>query len=676
VTKRSIVIEDLLRIRFPQHAAVSPDGTKVAFALAHLDYDSNEIRGVLWVVPIGGGPPTPITADDSRDTTPKWSPDGRSIAFLSNRSGKRRGWKRAPLQLWVMSADGGEGRQLTAFRVGVSEFAWSPDGRTIAFITRGTLEEVERQLDEDEVIVREIRRPKYKFDRIGFLDGYAHLWTVPAAGGTPVRLTTGDFDHEGVTWLPTGREIVVLANRSPQADFSFARDLWLVNATTGSLRPLTDRTGPCASPQVSPDGKWISFVGHDYPESSARNTAIWVVPTMGGMPINLTADFDHSVGNSVGTDVRFVPLLPSTAWTADGGAIIFFSTIAGRTHLFSVGVLDKTARQLTDGDEVIADLAAGGGMIVYQRIGPASLDELWFLDPSSRARRLAGFNDGLLGELELGQTRRFSYEGADGWPMEGWILTPPGFDPAKKYPAILRIHGGPHGAFGEAFGHYPQVLAARGYVLVYVNPRGSQGYGEAFMRSVVADWGTKDSHDILFGLDHVLAQGFVDPDRTAVTGGSYGGFMTNWLITHTSRFRCAVTEVCVSNLHSKYGTSDIGATWGEIEYGGTPWDDPTTLLQHSPIAYVKNVTTPVLITANEQDHRCPVEQSEQFFIALKKLGKEAAFLRFQGESHTMASNGRPKPRLERLRRLLAWFDKYLEPAGSQSETRSAVHAGN
>jgi dipeptidyl aminopeptidase/acylaminoacyl peptidase len=491
VTKRSIVIEDLLRIRFPQQAAVSPDGRRVAFALTHLDSVSNEILGALWVVPIDGRSTSPLTADDARDTTPKWSPDGRSIAFLSNRSGKRRGWKRSPMQLWLMPADGGEGRQLTAFKTGVSEFAWSPDGRTIAFITRGELEEVEREPDEDEVIVREIRRPKYKFDRLGFLEGYAQLWTVPAAGGTPVQLTIGDFDHEGVAWLPSGREIVVVANRSPQADFSFARDLWLVDATTGALRQLTHKTGPCASPKVSPDGNWISFVGHDYPESSARNAAIWVVPSAGGTPTNLTAHFDHSVGNSVGTDVRLVPLLPSTAWTVDSSAIIFFATVSGRTHLHSVGVQDKTVRQLTDGDEVIADLTAGGGMVVYQRISPTSLDELWVLDPNGRARRLVGVNDDLLGELELGKTKRFSYEGADGWPMEGWMLTPPGFDPAKKYPAILRIHGGPHGAFGEAFGHYPQVLAARGYVLVYVNPRGSQGYGEAFARSVVSDWGRR-----------------------------------------------------------------------------------------------------------------------------------------------------------------------------------------
>jgi dipeptidyl aminopeptidase/acylaminoacyl peptidase len=209
------------------------------------------------------------------------------------------------------------------------------------------------------------------------------------------------------------------------------------------------------------------------------------------------------------------------------------------------------------------------------------------------------------------------------------------------------------------------LLAALGYVVVWTNPRGSGGYGEAFTKAVVEDWGVKDRQDILMGLDHAIAQGFIDPERVAVTGGSYGGFMTNTLIGLTNRFRCAITEVCVSNLHSFFGTSDIGATWGEVEWGGTPWDDTEKLLKHSPIMNVKHVSTPVLITANEADHRCPVEQSEQFFTALRKLGKDAEFLRFQGESHTMGSNGRPKPRIERLKRLTAWFGRHLQPRRAQ-----------
>ncbi len=671
---RPIEIDDLLRIRFPHHAALSPDGTRVVFSLARLDAESNQIRAALWRVPSAGGTPTPFTADEGRDANPKWSPDGRWIAFLSNRSGQRRGWKRAPMQLWVIPVDGGEAYQLTSFRVGVSQVAWSPDGRTLAFVSRGSLDDPERTPNEDELVVREIRRPKYKFDAMGYLEGYADLWTVPVVGGTPIQLTTGDFDHESPVWLPSGREVVVVANRSAQADLSVARDLWAVTLQTRAMRQLTHKTGPCASPAVSPDGQWISFVGHDDPMGVARNAAVWVVPSTGGTAVNLTAAFDQSVGNAVGSDVRLVPLLPATAWSAESDAIIFFSTTAGRTHLYRVGVRERTVRQLTDGDEAIADLTAAGGVVVYQRISPTTLDELWTLGPDGRPRKLAGFNDALLGEVEIRQPKRFAYEGAEGWPMEGWVLTPPSFDPAQKYPAILRIHGGPHAAFGEALAHYPQVLAAQGYVVVWTNPRGSQGYGEAFTRAVVTDWGPKDSQDILRGLDHVIAQGFIDPERTAVTGGSYGGFMTNWLITQTSRFRCAVSEVSISNLTSFYGTSDIGATWGELEWGATPWDDPTTLLKHSPLSYVKNVTTPVLITANEQDHRCPIEQSEQFFIALRKLGKETTFLRFQGESHTMGSSGRPKHRIERLRRLVAWFDKYLEPAGVRAAVQSAVHA--
>ncbi len=668
MNRRPVEVDDLLKIQFPHDPALSPDGRRVVFALARLDHEANEFRGNLWMLPVEGGPPTPFTSGEARDTSPVWSPDGRWIAFLSNRGGKRGGHKKAAVQLWIIPVDGGEARQLTFFKAGVSQPAWSPDGRTLAFVTRGTADKLEtggKNAEDDELIVREITRPKYKFDGMGFLEGYAHIWTVPLESGDPTRLTDGDFDHDAPAWLLGGREIVFLANRTPGADFSFVRDVWATDVHTGAIRRLTRNTGPAVSLAPSPDGRWIAFVGHDFHAKSATNNGLWIVPTAGGHAINLTADFDRSVGNAVGSDARIVPMFPTPAWTPDGRALIFFATDAGRAHLSRVTVADRAIQQLTSGAEVVADLTAAAGQIVYQRMSPTSLDELWLLPPSGEPRRLAEFNDDLLAQLEITEPQRFAYTGVDGWPINGWVLTPPGFDPARKYPAILRIHGGPHSAYGDTWNHYVAVLAARGYVVVWTNPRGSQGYGESFTRSVVEDWGGKDSQDILLGLDHAIAQGFIDPDRVAVTGGSYGGFMTNWLISHTDRFRCAISEVCVSNLLSFFGTSDIGATWGEVEWGATPWDDPDKLLAHSPLMHVKNVTTPVLITANEADHRCPVEQSEQFYVALRKLGKEATFLRFQGESHTMGSNGRPKPRMERLRRLTAWFDRYLHPAAER-----------
>jgi dipeptidyl aminopeptidase/acylaminoacyl peptidase len=672
MNRRPVEIDDLLKIKFPHNPALSPDGRRVVFALARLDHESNEWRGSLWMVPTADGAPTPFTSDEARDASPVWSPDGRWIAFLSNRGGKRRGRKKAVMQLWVIPVDGGEARQLTFFKTGVTQPAWAPDGLTLVFVSRGTLDKLEADAkgaggaEDDELIVREITRPKYKFDGMGFLEGYAHIWTVPLDGGDPAPLTEGDYDHEAPAWLSGGREIIFVANRTPEADFSFVRDVWAVDAQTRTLRQITHHTGPAFSLVPSPDSRTIAFVGHDFHAKSATNNGLWIVPTSGGQVTNLTAGFDQSVGNAVGSDARLVPLFPTPAWTPDGSAVIFFATDHGRTHLYRIGVADRKIQQLTEGWEVIADLTAAAGQVVYQRMSPTSLDELWLLPASGDPRRLAGFNDDLLSQFDIKEPQRFTYTGVNGWPMEGWLQTPPGFDPKKKYPAILRIHGGPHAAYGDTFNHYVEVLAARGYVVVWTNPRGSQGYGEAFTRAVVTDWGGKDSQDILLGLDHAIAQGCIDPERVAVTGGSYGGFMTNWLITHTQRFRCAITEVCVSNLHAFFGTSDIGATWGEVEWGATPWDDPEKLLAHSPVMYVKNVTTPVLVTANEADHRCPVEQSEQFYMALRKLGKEATFLRFQGESHTMGSNGRPKPRMERLRRLTAWFDKYLQPVAERA----------
>lgn len=661
MTRRRVEIDDVLKIRCPHDPALSPDGRRVVFALGRLDHGANVWRGNLWMLSIDGGPAVPFTGDEARDVSPAWSPDGRWIAFLSNRAGVRRGRKDPPMQLWIIPVDGGEARQLTFFKAGVSEPAWAPDSQSIAFVTRGTLEEREGDGD-DAVIVREITRVKYKFDGLGYLDGFTHIWTVPVGAGAPRRLTDGDFDHEAPAWLPTGREIVFVANRSANHEFSMARDLWAVDVEQRTLRQLTRHNGPAFAPTPSPDGRWIAYVGHDFHAKAATNNGVWVVPISGGVAVNLTAAFDRSVGNAIASDARLGPLSPSPVWTADGSAVIFYATDAGRTHLYRVGVANCAVRQLTDGPEVVADVTAAAGQIVYQRMGPATLDELWMLTPSGEPLRLAGFNAEFEAQIELGECRRFSYVGAEGWPMDGWIQLPPAFDPQTQYPAVLRIHGGPHSAYGDIWNHYVALLAAQGYVVIWTNPRGSQGYGEAFTRSVVEDWGTKDSQDILLGLDHVIAQGYVDPGRVAVTGGSYGGFMTNWLIGHTDRFRCALTEVPVSNLHSFFGTSDIGATWGEVQFGGAPWSDPQRLLAHSPLMFVHNVTAPVMIIANEADHRCPVEQAEQYYIALRKLGKEATFLRFQDASHTMSTNGRPKPRVERLRHVLGWFDRHLAPA--------------
>ena len=671
--RRPIEIDDLLRIRFPHDAAISPDASRVVFAVARFDYEANEFRGHLWIVPTAGGRPSPFTADEARDAEPVWSPDGRWIAFLSDRGGRRRGRKRAAMQLWVMPADGGEARQLTFFKAGASQPAWSSDGTMLVFVSRGTPEVLETSAAETDEppMVREITRPKYRFDALGYLEGYAHVWMVAADGGEPVALTDGDFDHESPVWLPGTQEVVCVANRTSDADFSFTRDLWAVDVRTHAMRKITYNSGPTHSPVPSPDGGQIAFVGNDFHAKSATNLGVWVVPASGGQAANLTAGFDRSVGNTVGSDARLTPLMGAPAWTPDGSALIFYATDSGCTHLYRVGVADRAVRPLTDGHEVVADLSAAAGSAVYQRMTPTSLDELWILTPTGQPRRLVGVNDELLGQLAIREPRHFTYTGVDGWALSGWYLVPPDFEPSRQYPAILRIHGGPHSAYGDTFNHYAHLLADRGYVVVWTNPRGSGGYGEAFTRAVVGDWGGKDSRDILLGLDHAIGQGFIDPARVAVTGGSYGGFMTNWLITHTSRFRCAVTEVCVSNLHSFYGTSDIGATWGEVEWGANPWDDPERLLMQSPLSYVRNVTTPVLITANEADHRCPVEQSEQFYMALRKWRKEVVFLRFKDESHTMQSTGRPKPRVERLKRLVAWFDRHLQPA---SEPVAAARA--
>ncbi|MGH7365892.1 MAG: S9 family peptidase, partial [Candidatus Rokuibacteriota bacterium] len=526
--------------------------------------------------------PRRFTTGSRRDTSPRWSPDGSRLAFVSEREAEKKG------QLYVMPVAGGEPIRLTDLRHGVSAPEWSPDGTRLAFVARvgGRPEPASEDEKRKSKPPRVITAMKHRFNGEGFTyDRRPQIFVVAADGGEPRQLTEGDYDHADPAWSPDGGSIVFASARHDDRDHDDAADIWLVAAGSGAPRRLTATAGPAGHPVVSPGGDTVAYLGRSAIRSFGDNLRLFTVPAGGGAPVCLTTDFDRSCS----------PLGVRPLWSRDGDEITFTAEDQGSLGVHRVGEGGGPVTRIVSGERGVSgfSIARDGGAIVFAASDPAAPAEIFICGADGGGERpLTDLNREWKREVALSRPERFRFERA-GMTVDGWIMKPFGFEAGKRYPLLLNVHGGPHAQYGYQFLDEFQIQAGAGYAVLYTNPRGSQGYGEAFTRAVVGDWGGDDAADVETGLDEALRRfDWIDPGRLGLLGGSYGGFMTSWIVGHSKRFRAACSERAVNSHVTMFGSSDIGHLFNAGELGDVlPWEDMAKYLERSPLTYAKDITT-------------------------------------------------------------------------------------
>jgi len=666
--KRCITAEDLYNLQLILGCTISPDGNHIAFSVQRVDKKAEKRYSNLWMVPADRGRAWQFTHGNQSDSQPQWSPDGSKIAFISNRGNAEQA------QIYIIPLGGGEARQLTNLKGTIGSFEWSPDGKQIVCMFRmKDKEAIEREEDEQKkklgVVSRQIRRVSYKLDGVGFLPKeHWHIWITDTSTGKSKQLTYSDVYSElSPHWSPDGKEIVFCSNRSEDPDLiPWAIDLFVMPVSGGELRKIEAPVGPKSMPTFSPDGKWLAYCGYEG-MTSAKQTCLWVVPVDGSRKAqNLTEKFDFHIAGSVGSDVRQAPPgATQPAWSSDGKRLYFQIAHHGNVTLKSLSLDgDKQSLQTVIGDEgalLSFNFDREQSKLAYLHGDVKNPGEIWVRNTASgRPRQITRISEALLQTIDLGEVEEVWFKGASDNSLQGWILKPPGFDKSRKYPSILTIHGGPQAQYGNLFMHEFYYLATQGYIVFFTNPRGGTGYGGEHLKAIMGNWGTVDYTDLMAWADFVEKKPYIDQERMGVTGGSYGGFMTNWIIGHTDRFKAAVTQRSISNMISLYGSSDINWHIQLMIASEPPWENFEDYWQQSPLKYVSKTKTPTLIIHSEQDLRCPIEQGEQLFLALKKMGIDTEMVLFPDEPHGISQGGRTDRRIERLNQIQRWFDRYLK----------------
>jgi dipeptidyl aminopeptidase/acylaminoacyl peptidase len=662
--------EDYYSIVSVSQVAVSPEGGFVAFTVTTVVEDENRRHQEIWLQPLMNGRPDGgafrITDPTVESSTPSWSPDGALLSFVSKRGGD-------PNAVWFLRVDGPGGE---AFHIDGVEGTpvWSPEGDWIAFTKNPESGEgedgavgregwiapdaISSTLDAERFDGRVITSTRYKRDGVLTLrphysvSGKSQLFLVPAGGGVARPLTDLPFDVGSVAWSRDGRQIFFSGDEYEDDELSNENtaDLWTVSANGGPARRLTTNPGSESSPVVSPDGRRMAFLSAPARGEETDVMVVEVGPdgSIRGEPLNLTADWDLQPGTPV--------------WTHEGGFIRFAAGIGGNAHLFGVPSAGGRVEQVTTGDRWLSAFSFSGDdqVMAFTSTDAVTPTELYVASgDDSTEQKATGFNDPWLREVILMGAERLTWTARDGTVVEGWVIKPVGYREGRSYPMILKIHGGPHSAYGNTFFPTFHVLSAAGFFVLYTNPRGSSGYGHDFQYATRGAWGIVDKEDYLGGVDAALAKyPDVDPDRLGVSGGSYGGFMTNWLTATTDRFSAAVTSRSITNWESWYGASDLQALT-EFEFFGPPWEQRDLYRRLSPISYVENVTAPTLIIHSENDYRTPIADGEQWFMALKKRGVPVEMVRYPRSSHGLSRTGEPWLLVDRLERIRSWFVHFL-----------------
>jgi dipeptidyl aminopeptidase/acylaminoacyl peptidase len=648
-TRRGITPEDYFSFQFIGDPHLSPDGQTVAYVLTTIDQKKNRRESSIWLVPIdASAPPRRLSAEGFSSNSPRWSPDGKTLAIISTRNSDPAA-DPAKSQIYLLPmTSGGEAIALTKLKNGVQSFQWSPDGtRIVAISSSGPSDAIapaDRKSD-----VHHYSHIQYKFNDTGWYDDKRrHLWIITLPGGDAKQITDGqDWNDSDPQWSPDGTRIAFVSDRTGKAfDDSQNTDVWVIPAAGGALTKISDHAFDDDSPRWSPDGKQILFAGQ--PDSRHQFPKLYLANSVGGSPSQLAVNGLDLIP----TELRWP--MPSSAFFAAG--------VKGEIQLFRADPAARTFSPIISGPRAVHafDINATAGKIVYLANDFQHLDDLYVANLDGKGeRQLTHLNTALWAQLDLQPVERLEYKSSDGWPVEGFFVKPMGWQPGIKYPMLLVIHGGPEGMFGVDWYHEFQVYAAKGYAVFFCNPRGSTGYGEKFERGEINNWGVMDYQDVMAGLDAALKQyPWIDADKLGVTGGSYGGYLTNWIVSHTNRFKAAVTLRSVSNFISDEGTRD-GAYGHEEYFNGILFDDFDQYWAASPLKYARNVKTPTLVLHSDFDFRVPIEQGEQWFRALQHYGVPSELVLFPRENHNLTRTGEPKHLVESLNWQLYWFDRYL-----------------
>ena len=654
--------EDVFEMEYANDPQVSPDGARVAYVRSAMDIMTDRTRRSIWVVDVDGDNHRPLVSGSGTFSSPRWSPSGDRLAYLSNTEGKT--------QLFVQWLYGGETAKVTTLPESPRSIVWSPDGKHIAF-TRFVPSPPPKLADmpakpkgakwaEPATVVD---RMTFRFDGGGYLPtGNQQVFVVPADGGTPRQMTSGHYPISGsVSWMPDSQSIIFSSNRREDVEYHPRQnDLYAASLVTGELTQMTNHAGPESDPAVSPNGRYLAYTSAADTRQGYNRSDLRIMDLTSGESRSLTADLDRSVSdiqwsaNSKSVWIRYNDL---------GMARIAEVDLKGNLKQADI-VLGGTAlgRPYTSGTFSVG----GKGRIAYTLGRDDRPADLALMRSGKQPLQLTDLNSDLMGQREMSRVERMVWPSShDGLEIEGWVMKPPGFDPDKQYPMILEIHGGPHSAYGPNYSTAAQLFAAAGYVVFYTNPRGSTSYGEKFANEIDLAYPGYDYDDLISGVDALIDKGYVDSKQLFVTGGSGGGVLTAWIVGKTDRFRAAVVAKPVINWASFVLTADLNYFFATTWFDAAPWEDYEGYWKRSPLSLVGNVSTPTMLLTGEEDYRTPMSETEQYYQALRHRGIETLMVRIPGASHSIYA--RPSNLIAKVNNILAWFERYREDSSDDQD---------